>query len=57
MQLTIDALKDAAAWPAPTSAPLSCSRASPWPPSPTGRAIRPQNTMPGAGPVNGKETQ
>src|SRR5271169_1767296 len=54
MQLKINALKDAAAWPgARQRAPLSCSPASSWPPSSTRRAIR----APGAGPVNGKETQ
>jgi hypothetical protein len=53
MQLTIDALKDAAARPGPGQPPLSCSRASTWPPNPTGRAIRPQNRTPGAGPVSG----
>jgi hypothetical protein len=35
---------------APASAALSCSRASSWPPSPTKRAIRPQNCTPGLGP-------
>ena len=57
MQLKIDALKEAAAWPAPAGAPPSCSPASSWPPSSARRAIRPHDCTPGVGPVNGKETQ
>jgi hypothetical protein len=57
MQLEIDALKEAAAWPGagqrtpivPASRLMAagCTR----------RAICPQNCTPGVGPVNGKETQ
>jgi len=58
MQLKINALKDAAAWPgAGQRAPLSRSPASSWPPSPTRRALRPHDCAPGVGPVNGKEPQ
>jgi hypothetical protein len=56
MQLTIDALKDAAAWPGPDQRTLVVLASQPMAAEPTGRAIRPQNCMPGAGPVSGKET-
>ena len=57
MQLEIDALKEAAAWPGVGLRTPSCPPASSWPPSSTRRAIRPQDCRPGVGPANGKEPQ
>jgi hypothetical protein len=57
MQLAIDALKEAAAWPGADQRTPSCSTASSWPPGAPSRASRPQDRTPGVGPVNGKETQ
>ena len=57
MQLTIDALKGAAAWPGPGQRTLVVLAGQLRPPGSTRRAIRPHDCTPGAGLVNGKETQ
>ena len=57
MQLTIDALKEAAVWPGAGPAHPRHARRQLMAAELIRRAIRPQDCTPGVGPVNGKETQ